>query len=152
MVATKLTTGRTFILTPKNEDTARHLSSTNTLTSNKTVALQHFHPKEATRKCILMGFPLKLPLSLLENQHMVAAKRCYYRLLQTEIRQVLTIRGTIPAEINLKNFGTYKTHNYAPEPLWCFKCRRFRQHKEKCRAPPQMRRLCGQQRDRHLPT
>lgn len=49
-----------------------------------------------------MGYPLELPLSLLEQQqNVVSAKRCFYR--QTETRQVLlTVRGSIPEEIDLK--------------------------------------------------
>lgn len=84
IVATKVTAGSAFILTPKNDDTTRYLSSTITLPSNKTVALQYLDPAEVTKKCILMGYPLEFPITLLDRQpDIVAAKRCYYRLLKT---------------------------------------------------------------------
>lgn len=65
------------------------------------------------------------------------SKRCFYRLLKTETRQILlTIKGEILSEINLVTFSTYKTSNYTPEPLRCYKCQRIGHHKEKCKATP----------------
>lgn len=72
-VATEVTPESTFILTPKNEETARYLSSVKTLYSNKTIELKPLDPSDTTKKCILMRYPLELPLSLLEKQQNVVS-------------------------------------------------------------------------------
>lgn len=101
-VATKVNPWGSFILTPKNANTARYLYSIIILHSNKTVALQYIDPGETTKKCILMGFPLEFSTDLLERlPNVVLAKRCYYRFLKTKARQVLLpIKGSIPSEID----------------------------------------------------
>lgn len=144
-VATTVTSGSSFILTSKNTDTARYLSSTSTLRPHKTVAIQYLDPAEVTKKCILMGFPLEFSLKMLEHlPNIVSAKRCYYRFLKTETWQVLlTIKGDIPSEIDVGNFGIFKTRSYTPEPLRCFKCQRFGHHKGKYKAPLPRCAICA---------
>lgn len=49
---------------------------------------------------------------------MVSAK---HYAIKCEMQQVvLTIKGDIPKEYDLRNLGTYKTRDYVPEPLRCY--------------------------------
>lgn len=119
------------------QDLARLIVATKVTSGNSdphAVALQYLDPAEITRKTILMGFPLKFSLDMLERlPNVLVLKR--YRLLKTITRQVpLTVKGPISSKIDLGKFGTYKAREYTPEPLRCFRCQRFGHHKDK--APP----------------
>ena len=102
-------------------------------------------PVEPTRKAVLEGFPAALPLDPVQEHPIVAAaERCTHnaghgRRLPT--RQVLvTLRGRVPAYLDLGCWGKFSLRPFVPEPVRCFRCQAFGHYQRQCRREKE---LCG---------
>ena len=124
-----------FILYSKNENTSRLLSQHD-----------HLEPlREATRKAVILHYPLQLPLDLVQSlPDVLTVYRCTNKAKEPLRKLIATFRGTIPEKIDLKNWGTFPTANYTPEPLRCFKCQRFGHHQARCASENHICGVCSQ--------
>ncbi|KAG7178139.1 Nucleic-acid-binding protein from mobile element jockey-like 1 [Homarus americanus] len=83
---------------------------------------------------VLLGYPLELPVEvIIIHPKVTKAKRCVTTRDKAQTKQVLVdIKGTVPEEVDLGNWGTYKLHPFVPEPLRCYKCQKFGHHQSRC--------------------
>lgn len=101
--------------------------------------------KEAAVKGVLLGYPTHLPLDpVLAHPCVAAAVRCHYnaghgRRLPTRSVQ-LTLRGRVPASLDLGCWGRFTCRRYVPEPVRCFKCQAFGHRQRQCTRTEE---LCG---------
>lgn len=101
--------------------------------TDSAIRLIKLEPQTQTTKGVLMGFPLRMPLSIiLRHPQVEEAQRCQNRM-QEETRQVIvTLRGPLVPSLTLGNWGTFYLRPYSPEPLRCFKCHKFGHHQANC--------------------
>lgn len=99
--------------------------------------LVRLDPGIRTTRGIVMGYPTRMPVSLLKRHPQVEeATRCTTTRLREETRQVLvTVRGPLPPHLDLGNWGTFYIRPFVPEPLRCFRCQRYGHHKDHCSRP-----------------
>lgn len=98
-------------------------------------------PQTQVTKGIVMGYPLRLPLSILQRHPQVEeAVRCQTSRHKEDTRQVLvTLRGPLIPSLTLGNWGTFYLRPYVPEPLRCHRCQKFGHHRATCSRNP----ICG---------
>lgn len=91
-------------------------------------------PNTQTTKGVVMGYPLRLPLTiLLRHPQVESAERCRSARHQEDTRQVLvTLRGPLTPSLTLGNWGTFYLRPYTPEPLRCYRCQKFGHHQANC--------------------
>ncbi|KAG0702922.1 hypothetical protein GWK47_024982 [Chionoecetes opilio] len=101
--------------------------------------------RESSRRGVLVGYPPGLPLDpVLEHPLVVSAVRCSYgvgleRHLPT--RQVrLTLRGLVPAALDLGCLGTFTVCRDIREPVRCYRCQAFGHYRRQC---PRRQEVCG---------
>ncbi|KAG0721875.1 hypothetical protein GWK47_045584 [Chionoecetes opilio] len=101
--------------------------------------------REPSRRGVLVGYPTGLPLDpVLESPLVETAVRCSYnaglnRHLPT--RQVqLTLRGHVPAALDLGCFGTFAVRRFIQEPVRCYRCQAFGHYQRQCQRRQE---LCG---------
>lgn len=128
------------VLVPLDESTFNTLNSMASDTSAQ-VTITKIEPQTQVKKGIVMGYPLRMPLSILLNHPQVEeATRCQSTRGQMDTRQVLvTLRGDLPPSLTLGNWGTFYLRPYVPEPLRCYRCQRFGHHQAACERPM----VCG---------
>ena len=121
------------VLVPSDEESCR-LLSTLANTEGARVRVIKVDPQVQTTKGVVMGFPLRLPPSLLLRHPQVeSATRCQTSRTQEDTRQVLvTLRGPLPPSLPLGNWGTFYLRPFTPEPMLCFRCQRFGHHQAVC--------------------
>ena len=128
------------VLLPQNAETLATLDSL-AADPGEGITLVKLDPQAQLTKGVVMGYPLRMPLQLLQRHPQVEeATRCLTSRDRTETRQVLvSVRGALPPHFDLGNWGMYYTRPYTPEPLRCYRCQRFRHHKANCSRP----HVCG---------
>ncbi|KAG0727130.1 hypothetical protein GWK47_035258 [Chionoecetes opilio] len=101
--------------------------------------------REPSRRGVLVGYPTGLPLDpVLEHPLVETVVRCSYnaglnRHLPT--RQVqLTLRGHVPAALDLGCFGTFAVRRFIQEPVRCYHCQAFGHYQRQCQRRQE---LCG---------
>ena len=128
------------VLLPKDEYTYLTLDAQ---TSNSAPALKliKFDSKTQLTKGVVMGYPLRMPLALLQRLPQVEeAMRCITPRLKEETRQVIvTVRGTLSPNLDMGNWEVFYLRPYTPEPLRCFRCQQFGHHQNNCSCTP----ACG---------
>ena len=121
------------VLLPKNETT---FSVHDKLASDPSnwINMVKLDPQVKIAKGIVMGYPLRMPTALLLRHLQVEeTNRCLIPRQHDETRQVfVSIRGPLPPQIDLGNWGLFYLRPYTPEPLRCFHCRRYGHHKDNC--------------------
>ncbi|KAG7164302.1 Nucleic-acid-binding protein from mobile element jockey-like 2 [Homarus americanus] len=122
-----------LILSPQDNNTAKILSEVTNL-YGRTVTIIPLDPEEKTTRMVLLRYPLELPVEVIIKHPKVAkAERCVTSQDKAQTRQVLVdIKGTVPEEVDLGNWGTYKLRPFVPEPLRCYKCQKFGHHQSRC--------------------
>ena len=97
------------------------------------------------RKGVLEGYPTALPLDpVTAHPSVAAAERCTHnaghgRRLPT--RQVLvTLRGSLPASLDLGCWGRFVLRKFVSEPVRCFRCQAYGHFQRHC---PRKKELCG---------
>ena len=103
---------------------------------------------EQYRKGILEGFPTALPLDPVREHPLVAAaERCTHnaghgRRLPT--RQVLvTLRGPIPASLDLGCWGVFACRAYVAEPVRCYRCQAYGHYQRQCKRKAELCGICS---------
>ncbi|KAG7166423.1 Nucleic-acid-binding protein from mobile element jockey-like 9 [Homarus americanus] len=116
-----------------DHNTAKILSEVTNL-KGKTVKIIPLDPEEKTTRMILRRYPLELPVEvIIKHPKVTKAERCVTSQDKAQTRQVLVdIKGTVPEEVDLGNWGTYKLRPFVPEPLRCYKCQEFGHHQSRC--------------------
>ncbi|KAG0713200.1 hypothetical protein GWK47_016731 [Chionoecetes opilio] len=101
--------------------------------------------REPSRRGVLVRYPTGLPMDpVLEHPLVNTAVRCSYnaglkRHLPT--RQVqLTLRGHVPAALDLGCYGTFTVRRFIQEPVRCYRCQAFGHYQRQCQ---QRQELCG---------
>ncbi|KAG7171036.1 Nucleic-acid-binding protein from mobile element jockey-like 4 [Homarus americanus] len=96
-------------------------------------------PRSSARSPISTGrrslrYPLELPVeAVIKHSKVTKAERCVTSRDKAQTRQALVdIKGTVPEEVDLGNWGTYKLRPFVPEPLRCYKCQKFGHHQSRC--------------------
>ncbi|KAG7166711.1 Nucleic-acid-binding protein from mobile element jockey-like 10 [Homarus americanus] len=122
-----------LILSPQDHSTAKILSEVTNL-NGKTVKIIPLDPEEKTTRMVLLRYPLKLPVEvIIKHPKVTKAERCVTSQDKAQTRQVLVdIKGTVPEEVDLGNWGTSKLRPFVPEPLRCYKCQEFGHHQSRC--------------------
>ncbi|KAG7166896.1 putative RNA-directed DNA polymerase from mobile element jockey-like 91 [Homarus americanus] len=122
-----------LILSPQDHNTAKILSEVSNL-NGKAIKIIPLDPKEKTTRMVLLRYPLELPVEVVTKHSKVTkAERCVTSRDKAQTRQVLVdIKGTVPEEVDLGNWGTYKLRPFVPEPLRCYKCQKFGHHQSRC--------------------
>ncbi|KAG7157175.1 RNA-directed DNA polymerase from mobile element jockey-like 4, partial [Homarus americanus] len=120
-------------LSPQDHNTAKILSEVTNL-NGKTIKVIPLDPKEKTTRMVLLRYPLELPVEVvIKHSKVTKAERCVTSWDKAQTRQVLVdIKGTVPEEVDLGNWGTYKLRPFVPEPLRCYKCQKFGHHQSRC--------------------
>lgn len=128
------------VLVPLDEKTYNTLNIMVTDNTSR-VTLIKIDPQTQLKRGIVMGYPLRMPLSILQHHPQVEeAARCQTTRGQMDTRQVLvTLRGDLPPSLSLGNWGTFYLRPYTPEPLRCYRCHRFGHHQAACVRPV----VCG---------
>ncbi|KAG7163936.1 Nucleic-acid-binding protein from mobile element jockey-like 8 [Homarus americanus] len=118
---------------PQDHNTAKILSEGTNL-NGKTIKIIPLDPEEKTTRMDLLRYPLELPAEVVTKHSKVTkAERCVTSRAKAQTRQVLVdIKGTVPEEVDLGNWGTYKLRPFVPEPLRCYKCQKFGHHQSRC--------------------
>ncbi|KAG7173424.1 putative RNA-directed DNA polymerase from mobile element jockey-like 96 [Homarus americanus] len=108
---------------PQDHNTAKILSEVTNL-NGKTVKIILLDPEEKTTRMVLLRYPLELPVEvIIKHSKVTKAERCVTSQDKAQTKQVLVdIKGTVPEEVDLGNWGTYKLRPFVPEPLRCYKC------------------------------
>lgn len=103
--------------------------------------ISEIDPSVQLSKGVVMGFPRRMPVALLQRHPQVEeAERCLTSRQREETRQVLiSVRGPLPPMLDLGNWGVYYIRPWVPEPLRCFRCQKFGHHRTDCSRPPK----CG---------
>ena len=121
------------VLLPKDEDTYLTLEA---LTSDSAPALKliKLDPKTHLIIGVVMGYPLRMPLALLQSLSQVKeAIRCVTPRLKEETRQVIvTVKVTLPPHLDLGSWGIFYLRHYSSKPLHCFRCQQFDHHQNNC--------------------
>ncbi|KAG7169759.1 RNA-directed DNA polymerase from mobile element jockey-like 1 [Homarus americanus] len=122
-----------LILSPQDHNTAKILSEVSNL-NGKAIKIIPLDPEEKTTRMVLLRYPLELPVEVVTKHSKVTkAERCVTSRDKAQTRQVLVdIKGTVPEEVDLGNWGTYKLRPFVPEPLRCYKCQKFGHHQSRC--------------------
>ncbi|KAG7178173.1 Nucleic-acid-binding protein from mobile element jockey-like 7 [Homarus americanus] len=122
-----------LILSPQDHNTAKILSEVTNL-SGKTFKIIPLYPEEKTTRMVLLRYLLELPVEvIIRHSKVTKAERCVTTRDKAQTKQVLVdIKGTVPEEADLGNWGTYKLHPFVPEPLRCYKCQKFGHHQSRC--------------------
>ncbi|KAG7176703.1 putative RNA-directed DNA polymerase from mobile element jockey-like 87, partial [Homarus americanus] len=91
-------------------------------------------PRGKTTRMVLLRYPLELPVEVtIKHPKVTKAERCVTSQDKAQTKQVLVdIKGTVPEEVDLGNWGTYKLRPFVPEPLRCYKCQKFGHHQSRC--------------------
>ncbi|KAG7167758.1 RNA-directed DNA polymerase from mobile element jockey-like 27 [Homarus americanus] len=121
-----------LILSPQDNNTAKILSEVTNL-NGRTVKIIPLDPEEKTTRMVLLRYPLELPVEVIvKHPKVTKAERCVSSQDKAQTRQVLVdIKGTVPEELDLGNWGTYKLRLFVPEPLRCYKCQKFGHHQSR---------------------
>lgn len=95
-------------------------------------------------KGVLQKYHTALPLEVaLAHPSVAGAKRCTYNAghgRQVPTRQVLvTLRGEVPASLDLGCWGRFRCRAFVPEPIRCFQCQGFGHYQWQC----QQKVVCG---------
>lgn len=96
---------------------------------------------------ILFGFLCRLPIdAIMEHRSVIAAEWCYYKAghgRRLPTRQVVrvTLRGPLPAPLDLGCWGRFSVREYISEPICCFQCKSFGHHQMLC--PPRWSTDCN---------
>ena len=100
------------------------------------------------KKGVLEGFHTALPLDAIKEHPLVAAaERCTHnaghgRRLPT--RQVLvTLRGPVPASLDLGCWGVFACRPFVAEPARCFRCQAFGHFQRQCRRKKELCGICS---------
>ncbi|KAG7172481.1 RNA-directed DNA polymerase from mobile element jockey-like 9, partial [Homarus americanus] len=122
-----------LIFSPQDHNTAKILSEVTNL-NGKTIKILPLDPEEKTTRMVLLRYPLELPVEVvIKHPKVTKAERCVTSRDKAQTRQVLMdIKGTVPEEVDLGNWGTYKLRPSVPEPLRCYKCQKFGHHQSRC--------------------
>ncbi|KAG7171711.1 Nucleic-acid-binding protein from mobile element jockey-like 3 [Homarus americanus] len=122
-----------LILPPQDHNTAKILSEVSNL-NGKAIKIIPLDPEEKTTRMVLLRYPLELPVEVVTKHSKVTkAERCVASRDKAQTRQVLVdIKGIVPEEVDLGNWGTYKLRPFVPEPLRCYKCQKFGHHQSRC--------------------
>ncbi|KAG0710594.1 hypothetical protein GWK47_022469 [Chionoecetes opilio] len=104
--------------------------------------------REPSRRGFLVGYPTSLPLDpVLEHPLVETAVRCSYnaglkRHLPT--RQVqLTLRGHVPAALDLGFFRTFAVRRFIQEPVRCYRCQTFGHYQRQCQRWQELCDVCS---------
>ena len=103
---------------------------------------------EATTRGVLVGYPVQLPLEpVLQHPAVAAAERCCYaaglgRRLPTR-SVLLTLRGPVPASLDLGCWGRFSCRRYVPEPVRCYRCQAFGHRQRQCQRPEEICAVCS---------
>ena len=86
---------------------------------------------------VLLKYPLLITLTHRETPSTVVleAKLCRIHTGEPTRQVKITMKSPLPGFLNLKEWGTFYTKRYNKEPLRCFKCQRFGDHKNSCTLP-----------------
>ncbi|KAG7157158.1 putative RNA-directed DNA polymerase from mobile element jockey-like 79 [Homarus americanus] len=97
-----------LILSPQDHNTAKILSEVTNL-KGKTVKIIPLDPDEKTTRKVLLRYPLELPVEVvIKHSKVTKAERCVTSQDKAQTKQVLVdIKGTVPEEVALGNWGTY---------------------------------------------
>ncbi|KAG7157513.1 Nucleic-acid-binding protein from mobile element jockey-like 11 [Homarus americanus] len=122
-----------LILSPQDHNTAKILSEVTNI-NGKTVKKIPLDPEEKTTRMVLLRYPLELPVEvIIKHPKVTKAERCVMSQDKAQTKQVLVdIKGIVPKEVGLGNWGTYKLRPFVPEPLRCYKCQEFGHHQSRC--------------------
>ena len=60
------------------------------------------------------------------------AKRCVTKDGSPTTQVKVTFVGPVPEVVHSRLFGTYPTHPWVPQPMWCYKCQKFGHHQSNC--------------------
>ncbi|KAG0717165.1 hypothetical protein GWK47_055026 [Chionoecetes opilio] len=101
--------------------------------------------REPSRRGVLVGYPTGLPLDpVLEHPLVETAVRCSYKAglkRHPPTRYVqLTLRGHVPAALDLGCFGTFAVRRFIQEPVRCYRCQAFGHYQRQCQRRQE---LCG---------
>ncbi|KAG7159695.1 putative RNA-directed DNA polymerase from mobile element jockey-like 100 [Homarus americanus] len=104
-----------LILSPQDHNTAKILSEVSNL-NGKAIKIIPLDPKEKTTRMVLLRYPLELPVEVVTKHSKVTkAERCITSRDKAQTRQVLVdIKGIVPEEVDLGNWGTYKLRPFCP--------------------------------------
>ncbi|KAG7171660.1 putative RNA-directed DNA polymerase from mobile element jockey-like 84 [Homarus americanus] len=122
-----------LILSPQDHNTAKLLSEVTNL-NGKTIKIIPLDPEEKTTRMVLLRYPLELPVEvIIKHPKVTKAELCVTSRDKAQTRQVLVdIKGTVPEEVDLGNWRTFKLRPFVPEPLRCYKCQIFGHHQSRC--------------------
>ncbi|KAG7157143.1 putative RNA-directed DNA polymerase from mobile element jockey-like 78 [Homarus americanus] len=129
-----------LILPPQDHNTAKILSEVTNL-NGKTVKIIPLDPEEKTTRMVLLRYPLELPVEvIIKHPKVTKAERFVPSQDKAQTKQVLVdIKETVPEEVDLGNWGTYRLRPFVPEPLRCYKCQEFGHHQSRGHKKPQLK-------------
>ncbi|KAG7163006.1 putative RNA-directed DNA polymerase from mobile element jockey-like 63 [Homarus americanus] len=118
---------------PQDHNTAKILSEVTNF-NGKTMNIIPLDPEEKTTRMVRLRYPLELPVEvIIKHPKVTKAECCVTSQDKAQTKQVLVdIKGTVPEEVDLGNWGTYKLRPFVPEPLQCYTCQEFGYHQFRC--------------------